>query len=141
MDKRLGLQLVLWSICIYHVVLGACGLLSEDLAARLADVLFGMKVNPTPQLNYIVKVLGIYAIMFGLLAATAARKPERHPVLLNLIILLYVLRILDKIIFANLFITAFSAPPSRVWLDVACLAAFGLAVAFLKPRRAIGGEQ
>jgi hypothetical protein len=141
MNKRFALQLVLWSICIYHVVLGACGFLSENLAVRLADVLFGMKVDPTPQLSYIVKLLGIYAILFGLMAATAARKPERHPVLLNLIIVLYGLRILNKLLYEDLLVKAFAAPPSRVWIDVACLAAFGVAVALLKPRAAVAGEK
>jgi uncharacterized membrane protein (GlpM family) len=42
MNKRLALQLVLWSICIYHIVLGACGFLSEDMAVQLADLLFGI---------------------------------------------------------------------------------------------------
>src|SRR6266581_476448 len=89
MSKRLALQLILWSICIYHIVLGVCSFLSEDVAVRLADILFSIRIEPTPQLNYIVKLLGIYAGVFGLMAATAALAPERHATLLNLVILLY----------------------------------------------------
>jgi hypothetical protein len=134
MSKRFALQLVLVAICVYHLVLGGCAFLSEDLAVWLADALFSVRVEPTPQVNYLVKLLGIYAILFGLLAATAARAPERHPALLNLVIVLYILRVLNKLVFADLFVRAFNAPPARTWIDIAMLVAFGLAVALLKPR-------
>jgi hypothetical protein len=141
MSKRLALQLILWSICIYHIVLGACGFLSEDLAVRLADILFSVRIEPTPQLSYIAKLLGIYAVVFGLMTATAALAPEHHPTLLNLVILLYALRILNKLIFSDLFTQAFAAPPARTWVDIAMLLAFGLSVALLKPRTATAGAK
>jgi hypothetical protein len=141
MNKRLALQLVLWSICIYHIVLGACGFLSEDLAVRLADLLYGMKVDPTPQLSYMVKLLGIYAVLFGLLVATAALAPERHSTLLNLIIVLYGLRILNRMVYSRLYAQAFAVTPTRFWVETALLLAFGLAVALLKPRTATDGGQ
>jgi hypothetical protein len=139
MSKRFALQLVLWSICIYHIVLGACGFLSEDVAVRLADLLFSVKVEPTPQVSYLVKLLGIYAVLFGLMTATAAVAPERHPTLLNLVVLLYALRVLNKLVFSDLFVQAFAAPPARTWVDIAMLLAFGLAVALLKPRTTAAG--
>jgi hypothetical protein len=139
MKKRLALQAVLLAICLYHVVLGVGAFLSEDVAKRLAEILFSVRLELTPQLDYVVKLLGIYAFMFGLMTAVAARAPERHPVLLNLVIVLYACRILNKLVFADLFTRAFAAPPARAWIDVAMLAAFGLAVALLKPRGAVEG--
>jgi hypothetical protein len=139
MSKRLALQLVLISIFLYHLVLGVCGFLSEGTAVWLADLLFGVKVDPTPQISYVVKLLGIYAVVFGLMAGAAAVAPERHPALLNLVVVLYALRILNKFVFFDLFTRAFAAPPARTWVDIAMLAGFGLAVALLKPRAAAAG--
>jgi hypothetical protein len=139
MSKRLALQIVLWAICLYHVVLGGGAFLSEDVAAWLAELLFSIKLEPTPQLSYVVKLLGVYALVFGLVSGTAALAPERHPTLLNLVIALYALRVLNKLVFSELFTRAFAAPPARTWIDIAMLTAFGLAVALLKPRKAVGG--
>ncbi len=133
MNKKVALQLVLLAICIYHLVLGLAAFLSEDTAKWLAEALFSIKMQPTPQLTYVVKLLGVYVVLFGLMAAVAAYDPQRHPILLDLVIVLYVLRILNKVIFWELFTTAFGAPPARTWIDVALLLAFGGAVAALKP--------
>jgi hypothetical protein len=134
MNRQFLLKVVLWSICVYHVFLGVGAFLSESWAVRLADAVFGMTVQPTPQLSYIVKLLGVYALVFGLMAGIAAREPRRHLSLLNVIVLLYVCRFLNKVFQVDLFTAAFDASPQRTWLDVALLAAFGAAVFFLKPR-------
>jgi hypothetical protein len=139
MNKRIALQVVLWMICLYHVFLGVCGFLSEELAARLADIVFSIKLEPTPQISYLAKLLGIYAVVFGLMTAIAALAPERHPMLLKLVILLYVLRVLNKVVFSALFAQAFAVPAARTWIDIAMLCAFGLAVAFLRPRPTVAG--
>lgn len=133
MNKKMALQIVLLLICAYHLVLGVAAFLSEDTAVWLAELLFGIRIQPTPQLSYIVKLLGVYVVSFGLMAGVAALAPERYPILLNLVIMLYVFRVLNKIIFSDLFIAAFAAPPIRTWIDVALLVAFGGAVAVLKP--------
>jgi hypothetical protein len=75
------------------------------------------------------------------MTATAAVAPERHATLLNLVVLLYALRVLNKLVFSELFAQAFSAPPARTWVDVAMLLAFGLSVALLKPRTATAGAK
>jgi hypothetical protein len=140
MTKRLALQIVLGMICLYHLFLGVCGFLSQDVAVWLADLAFGIKLEVTPQLSYIVKLLGIYAILFGLMTAIAARAPERHPTLLNLIILLYVLRVVNKLVFSSLFAQAFGVHPARTWIDIAMLFGFGLAVALLRLRPTVARE-
>jgi hypothetical protein len=134
MNKQLFLKVVLWLICLYHIFMGAGAFLSEDIAVWLADVAFGIKLQVTPQISYLAKLLGVYVVVFGLMVAVAAHDPARHPSLLNIVIILYGLRILNKLVFADLFTTAFAAPPYRAWLDIAMLAAFGGTVLLLKPQ-------
>jgi len=134
MNKQLFLKIVLWLICLYHVFMGVAAFLSEDMAVWLADVVFGISLPVTPQISYLAKLLGVYVVVFGLMVAVAAFDPARHLSLLNIVIILYALRILNKLVFADLFTTAFAAPPYRTWLDIAMLAAFGGGVLLLKPR-------
>jgi hypothetical protein len=139
MNKLLLLKVVLWLICLYHVFMGAAAFLSEDTAARVAEVAFGIHLQMAPQTSYIVKLLGVYAIVFGLMVALTALDPVRYTRFLDVVVVLYALRILNKLVFAKLFTEAFEAPPYRAWVDIALLAAFGLAVFLLKPRSRSGG--
>src|SRR5438270_6677474 len=97
MDRNALLQLVLWLIALYHVGMGLGGMLSDRLAERLARDVFGIRLELTPQSAHLVKLLGIYAIVFGAVVGVAAQAPQRSPELLNVIVLLYVLRVVNKI--------------------------------------------
>jgi hypothetical protein len=137
MNKMTGLKVVLAMICIYHVVLGLATFVSGDLTVKLAKSIFGLNLEMTPQMSYIVQLLGVYAIAFGLVAGLAAADPLKHPVLLNVIVVLYALRILNKLISMNQFQQAFGASMAKVWTDVVLLAAFGIAVVALRPGRSL----
>lgn len=133
MNKRLFLKIVLLMISAYHLFLGLAPFLSDALTVQLAQSVFGLKLNMTEQLGYVVKLLGVYAMMFGLICGLAAFNPEKYRAVLNLIVLLYIFRVLNKLAFMGKFAQAFDTPLSRVWTDIALLAFFGLAVLFLKP--------
>ena len=132
MNKRAVLRATLMMICAYHVILGLAAFLDESTAKWLANLVFGITLEPTPQLSYIVKLLGVYVVTFGLVAGVASKAPEKHPLLLNLIVVLYLLRIANKVAFSSLFTTAFASAPERVWIDLILLAGFGGTVAALK---------
>ena len=63
-------------------------LLSGDRTAeRLATEVFGLRLEITPQTSYLVKLLGIYATVFGLVVCLAARSPEFHPGILYVVVI------------------------------------------------------
>jgi hypothetical protein len=134
MTRLVGLKIVLWLIALYHVILGVAAFISLDLTLWIAKAMFGVDVELTPQSSYIIRLLGVYVLVFGLLVVLLALDPGRHSVLLSVVVVLYICRILNKIIFIDLFTTAFGATSTRAWIDVAMLAAFGLAVLVLWPR-------
>lgn len=134
MNKLTGLKIVLAMICIYHIALGLAAFASDDLTVQVAKGMFGLNLEMTPQLSYIVQLLGVYAIIFGVVAGMVALDPVKHQVLLNVVVILYGLRILNKFISMNQFEQAFGASMAKVWIDVVLLAAFGVAVLLLKPR-------
>lgn len=135
MNKTAALRVVLAMICIYHVVLGLAAFVSDAMAVTLARSIFGLNLDMTPQLSYIVQLLGIYAITFGIITGIMAADPLRYPVMLNVIVVLYVLRVVNKFLSMGQFEQAFGASMSRVWTDVVLLAAFGTAVLVLRPKQ------
>lgn len=134
MTKQLLLKLVLVAIAAYHLFLGLAPFLSNDVTVQLARSVFGLKIEMTSQVGYIVKLLGVYAMVFGFVCGVAAFNPVKYGAILNIIILLYIFRVVNKIAFMGNFSKAFDATPSRVWGDIALLLFFGMAVLLLKPR-------
>jgi hypothetical protein len=135
MTRIPALRVVLAMICIYHVGLGLAAFVSDAMAVSLARSIFGLNLDMTPQLSYIVQLLGVYAIVFGLITGFMAADPLRYPVMLNVVVVLYVLRVLNKFLSMGQFEQAFGASMTRVWTDVVLLAAFGTAVLVLRPRQ------
>jgi hypothetical protein len=133
MNKQLLLKLVLIMISLYHFFLGLAPFLSDALTVQLARSVFGLKLDMTEQMGYIVKLLGVYAMVFGLVCGVAAFNTEKYRAILNIVFFLYLFRVLNKLAFMGKFAQAFDATPARVWGDIALLALFGLAVLFLKP--------
>jgi len=134
MSRLSGLKIVLILIAIYHVGLGLAGFMSEDLTVRVARAVFGLNLNMTPQLSYIAQLLAVYALVFGLIVAMVARDPVKHRSLIPIVVILYILRVLNKFISMGQFERGFGASMTKVWTDVALLAAFGVAVFLLKPK-------
>lgn len=132
MTRESVLGIVLWAIALYHVVLGIGAFLSADLARRMARSIFGIDLVLDPAMAFVVKVLGVYAITFGFVAAVAARDPVRYRVLLDVILLLYVLRIANKVLFKSEYVRGLNIAPSRVWVESALLAGFAVAIFVLR---------
>ena len=74
MNRESVLKLLLWAIALYHVVLGGGAFLSVDLAQQIARSIFGIEVTLDPAMSFVTKVLGVYAITFGLVAYVIALK-------------------------------------------------------------------
>jgi hypothetical protein len=133
MDRQHLLQIVLWLIALYHVLMGFGAALSDRVAESLAASVFGIRLRLTPQASYLVKLLGVYTVVFGVIVMRAAVDPGRYPALLDGVVVLYILRILNRIVHRKLYIEAFETTDPRVRTDIAMLALFGAAVLILKP--------
>jgi hypothetical protein len=134
MTRKTALRLVLWAIAIYHVVLGGGAFLPPEQAQGIARSIFGIDIVLDPAMAFVAKVLGVYAITFGIVAFVASRDPVRYRVLLDLIVVLYAMRIATKLLFKSQAIVGLDVAPTRVWVEAALLAGFALAVFLLRPR-------
>ena len=138
MSRQAALRALLWLIALYHILFGAAAFLSASMAERLASSVFGIRLVMEPAMAYVVKVLGTYAITFGVMAAVAARDPVRHRPLLHVIVLLYALRVVTKLVFKAQYAAGLQVADGRIWTEAALLLGFALGVFLLRPRPSAG---
>lgn len=101
MAKSLNLlKLVLWGVCAFHLIVGAGLNLSSAMAPMMAKM-YGAEVNWNPELSYIIKPLGAFMIALGVAAAGAALNPLKYRVIIYSFVTLFVLRAVQRLIFAE----------------------------------------
>jgi hypothetical protein len=101
--KNNSLQLLrslLWLICATHVAIGGGLNLLPDAAPFLAK-LYGAEVQWTPEFSYILKPLGAFMLAIGLVTAAAAVDPLKHGAVVYSLAALFVMRALQRLLFAD----------------------------------------
>lgn len=106
------LQGFFWMVCTFHVVVGV-GLNFSSGFPRLMAEYYGATVDWTPQFTYILKPLGAFMFVLGLLAAAAARDPLRYRLAAYLFATLFTIRGLQRVVFRREILDAFSISPAR----------------------------
>ena len=116
MPQRL-LKAYLWFIAAFHIGVG----LAVNVSRRLTEAIaagYGADVDWTPQFRYIIKPLGAFMIILGVLAAVAARDPRRYAAVVLGFASLFALRALQRAIFATEITSAFAISPGRNTLNL-----------------------
>ena len=106
------LQGFFWMVCAFHIVVGVGLNLSAGFPRLMAEF-YGATVDWTPQFNYILKPLGAFMFVLGLLAAAAAREPMRYRVVAYLFATLFTIRALQRLAFGGDIHDAFSISFAR----------------------------
>ena len=130
-----SLRVILAVISMYHLCLGALAFISKTLAARIASDVFNMNLVFTEQLGYIVGLLAAYAIIFGVFTALAAFDPLKYAYVIHVGILLYLLRLVHRLLYADVVRNAFGVSNLNYWLEIALLIFFGASLYLLRPRQ------
>ena len=107
-----ALQAFLWMICAFHVIVGVGLNLSSAIPAGMASY-YGAEVNWTPQFVYILKPLGAFMFVLGILAAVAARNPLGNKMVVYGLVTLFVIRALQRVVFGGEIYAAFAIAPGR----------------------------
>jgi hypothetical protein len=92
-----ALKALLWFIAVYQF---ACGflLLMPPGFAQLVVGWYGATVNWTDQFTFILKPLGAYMLMTGLIAASSARATVPHPTIVTSLAVLFTVNALYRIL-------------------------------------------
>lgn len=132
--KNTLLKVILVVVSAYHIIFGLFAFLSKDAAVQIAQIVFNMHLVLTDQLSYFINLLGIYAFIFGIFAALAAYKPAKYIHVIYVGVLLYAMRLINRIVFAGTVRDAFGVSQFNLWLELILIIFFGLTIYFLRPR-------
>lgn len=94
------LKVVLWFVCGTHILLGASIMLSGRFQQQAA-ILYGAHVDWTPQFVYMLRPLGAFMFMLGVVGVAAALNPVRYRVIGYGFVGLLLIRVLQRIVFRS----------------------------------------
>jgi hypothetical protein len=130
--KHTPLRALLWLICVYHVGFGLLANAPSDLMRQCAANLLGMNLPTDAALDYVIKPFGVYVMTFGVMMGVAAWNPVKNRALISVGVVLFALRIAQRLLNLEAMQRALGVTPSRNLTTVAVVAVFGLALAWFR---------
>jgi hypothetical protein len=128
------LRVVLALASIPPLLFGLGATISGKYAARYAAVLSRASVTLTPQLNYLLKPLGLYVMMFGVLMGYAMVYPsESSPIIAWGAAVLF-LRAIQRLVITRELQKLFNIPLRLNLLHCAYLFLLALTLILLRPK-------
>ena len=124
------LKCLLWSVCAFHIIVGAGLNLVPDLAPAMARV-YGAQVDWTPEFSYIIKPLGAFMFVLGIAAAAAAMQPRKYCVVTYAFVALFVIRASQRFFFSEEIQGTFGITTSRNMGNIAFFVALAVALVVL----------
>ena len=106
------LKFLLWMVAAMHLVVGGGLMIAPGFAHFMVQV-YGAQVDWTPEFAYILRPLGAFMFVLGLLAAAAGRHPGRHRFITHSLAVLFALRALQRLLLAEQVQEAFGISASR----------------------------
>jgi hypothetical protein len=134
MNRYIGIKLLAGFMGIYHILMGVLGIASGSLAAWGAHALWHANVTVDPQFTYLAKFLGAYVVAFGIMMLFIAKDPVRYGSLVYPAVVVAVLRIGERLMFANELKTAFGVGMDRTIGTIIVVGILNGALLVLKPR-------
>ena len=117
---------ILWLVATYHMLVGLLLLFSGELSIKALKTFAGATIEGSPQLGIAGEILGCYILTFALMMGVAAWNPVKNRSLLTIGLTLIVLRIFQRIFFAEKVMQVFQVPPANYWMATAIAAILGL---------------
>ncbi len=109
----LALQVTLWTVCAFHVLVGAGLSLSSQFVDTAAS-LYGAEVEQwSPQFLYIVRPLGVFMLALGVFAGAAAINPFGHRLTIYVFAGIFIFRALQRVAFGTQISEAYGIASSR----------------------------
>jgi hypothetical protein len=106
------LQALLWFASLSHILIGGSLMLSPE-SQRAVAALYGAEVEWTAQFTYILRPLGAFMFVFGLLLAAAALDPWKHRLIVYGLCGVLLLRALQRLVLRQDIQDAFHVSPGR----------------------------
>lgn len=132
-NRHTALRGLLWIICIYHVICGLIPNLFPNQVPALAAQLSGMQqVQAAPEFIALAKPFGVYAITFGVMMGLAAWNPVKNRALISVGIVLFALRIIQRLTGLQEAEEVFNVPVGRSMITIGIVSCFAIALTGLR---------
>lgn len=113
---------LLWFIAVYQLAVGISLLVSPD-SARLIVTLFGATVAWTPEFAFMLKPLGAYMLMTGVIAWGTARASVPHPMVTYALAVLFLINAAYRVLHFAGIQAMFGIPAALLVAQIATLLA------------------
>lgn len=134
MTRHTGIKILAGFMGIYHILMGIVGIASGSWAAWGAHALWHANVTVDAQFTYLAKFLGAYVVAFGIMMLFIAKDPVRYGALVYPAVVVAILRIAERLVFAGELKSAFGIGMDRTIGTIAVVAVLNIALLVLKPR-------
>ena len=133
--RQIVFGFVLGVTCAYHLGIGLVSCLAPETTLQLASLLYGIHASEIPpQVIYMLKALGMYALFTGGLLALAMTDARRYRHVILAAAALLVMRATTRLLFHDLLEEAFHVAWGRNLVNVAILLTQAGVLAALAPR-------
>lgn len=130
MQALRALKGLLWFVAAYQFVVGAMLLITPELG-QLVVGLFGSNVEVTEQFSFMLKPIGAYMIMTGLISASAARAAVPHPSIVAGLVVLFSISVLYRVFRFGYIQSTFGIPAWHLAGQVVILGGLAIALTVL----------
>tara|TARA_B100001094_G_scaffold257975_1_gene257632 strand:+ start:1245 stop:1691 length:447 start_codon:yes stop_codon:yes gene_type:complete len=120
--KPFTLKLVLFYSSLLHIIGGLMFVYNNDLAKLYGEVIFGMNIEINPQMQYLVKMLGLYSFLIGIIIIFVFINPYKYNNFIWVLILLYSYRFIFSILSFDFMHTNFKISYFNLYLATSILA-------------------
>jgi hypothetical protein len=130
-----ALKALLWLVCTTHLGLGLAGMLSPAWATRMVQTFYGARLDLTPVLIHVLRIVGAYMVAIGVLGGLAARDPARHRAVVMTIAGMLLIRVLQRLMHAGEIEVTFGVSAGHLWFQSVYFAVLAGALVALLPRK------
>ncbi|MDO8659828.1 MAG: hypothetical protein Q7K54_04500 [Candidatus Parcubacteria bacterium] len=93
------LSIILSFVAFYHIIIGLIGIFFKDYAVWAAKTFFSFNLTMSPQIEWILNPFAAYILIFGVFMAVAATNPEKYKNIIMVGVVLFAIRIIQRLIF------------------------------------------
>ena len=137
MKRETAFRILLALVGLAHLALGLiANLAPPETVAKVVSGFYSATLDVTPPLHHVIRILGVFMIGIGLMALWACRDPQRNQAIILGIITVLVLRVIQRVVFAQEITSAFHISSGRVWLQVEFFLLTAIALFALRPKAA-----
>ena len=133
-DSYFLLRLFLTIFCIANLVLGAIGFFANEESVEAIASLYGASVIVGPQLVHVARILGAFVFVMGILALFAIVEPVKNKRIIDGVVILLILRVAQRVIFAQQIHEAFGIAAKRNLINAGFFLVIALILFLLKPK-------